>query len=224
MHLDKRWIYIVFVLVFLPTPADAQFMSPSKLGSGKYNFRLGYVRDFGLHGMALGGERGFGDRTKVSTSASIFFNATHTTIDSIYESSQIVHTIPLGSTGLDCFFFGDFGISINYRVYVTEAYINGYESGDGGISRDISIRDVWLGGGGGLSKTLGRVTPFVGLFYQHNVYAHFYESAPPWYVLSMGAEVGITQHIGLTGRVEVWYEQAFGVYLPPAFYIGVSLH
>ena len=118
-------VVLLITGLIAPTPVYAQFMSLSKLESGKHNFRLGYVRNVGdpagykkrprrdTHGMWLGGARGLGDRTKVSTSASIFFDTTDKTVDDIYQSSQIVHIIPLGAIGLDCFFFGDFGVFID---------------------------------------------------------------------------------------------------------------
>ena len=239
-----RWIYIVFVLAFIPTPVYSQLVSLSKLESGKHNFRLGYVGNFVQHGMWLGGDRGFGDRTQVSTSASIFFDATDKTIDDIYQSSQIVHIIPLGSTGLDCFFFGDFGVFID-RDAVYYLFIDREEEKRRFIS-------MLLGGGGGLSKTLGRFTPFVSLFYRHNVYTKKYELPYgrfqwhgygnfPWHsrrdtpggflwsmALSIGAEIEITQHIDLTGRVELEYREPapFGLdnFYFSGFSIGLSLH
>ena len=47
VNLGKRWIYIVLIWVFLPTPVYSQFVSLSKLERGKHNFRLGYVRNMG---------------------------------------------------------------------------------------------------------------------------------------------------------------------------------
>lgn len=215
MHLKKRWIYIIFVLAFIPTPAYSQLMSLSKLRSGKHNFRLGYVRDFGSHGMWLGTDRGLGDSTKVSTSATLFFPPGGSI--GIYESSQIMHITPLGSTGLDVFFFGDLSLFI-------ERYDRYYDLRVGVKILRYSIKDVWLGGGGGLSKRLGRFTPFASLFYQRLLFTTKDEPVVHWYTLSTGVEIEITPHIDLTGRVEVWYEREFGVDLPPAVYIGLNLH
>ena len=241
MQLKKRWMYIAFVWVFLPTPVYSQFMSLAKLERGKHNFRLGYVRDLRHHGMWLGGDRGFGDRTKVSIGASIFFDATDKTIDDIYQSSQIAHITPLGSTGLDCFFFGDFGVFIDrdtvYYLFIDREYEK---------RRFVSM---WLGGGGGLSKTLGRFTPFVGLSYRRNGYTKKYElpfslgndGRYQWWsrrdtsggflwsmTLSIGTEIEITQHIDLTGRVELGYSEPppFGLdnFYSSGFSIGFSLH
>ena len=129
MKIKKRWIYIVFVLVFIPTPVYSQLVSSSKLGSGKRNFRFGYARygvvDFGsYHGIWLGGDLGLSDRTKVSTSTVAFF--WDASITDIYESFQIVHITPLGSTGLDCFFFGDFTflMDLNYSERYAHLDIN----------------------------------------------------------------------------------------------------
>ena len=220
MHLEKRWIYIVFVLVLFPAPAYSQLVNLAKLGDGGRNFRLGYARDFGTHGMWVGTDRGFGDRTKISTSAIIFFRPTDPTVNGVYESSQLVHIAPLGSTGIDCFFFGDLGVFIERSSYSRSA-------GSGvsnRILRYLSISDVWLGGGGGLSKTFGQFTPFLSLFYQRLVYSKE-EIIIPWYgALSVGAEIELTQHIDLTGRVDNWYESEFGFISPPSLYIGLSLH
>lgn len=220
MHLEKRWIYIVFVLVLFPAPAYSQLVSLAKLGNGGRNFRLGYARDFGTHGMWLGTDRGFGDRTKISTNATVFFRPTDPTVNGVYESSQIMHIVPLGSTGIDCFFFGDFAVFINRSSYGRSA-VRGLSDR---ILRYISISDVWLGGGGGLSKTFGQFTPFLSLFYQRQVYSKD-AIIIPWYgALSVGVEIELTQHIDLTGRVEGWYEPEYGFLSPPAFYIGLSLH
>ena len=109
---------------------------------------------------------------------------------------------------------------------------------------------MWLGGGLGLSKTLGRFTPFVGLFYRHTVYTKKYELEHEvdnkdrwlWYTfrgeekllrsmgLSMGAEIEITQHINLAGSFELRLENREEGFLfnnnphISAFYIGLSLH
>ena len=272
MKIKKRWMYIVFVLVFLPIPAYSQLVSPSKLESGKYNFRLGYVRNLGnpgyveqlrdsrrdsrrdSHGMWLGGARGLGDRTKVSTSASIFFDATDKTVDDIYQSSQIVHITPLGSIGLDCFFFGDFGVFIDRdTIFIQHGPKWPFEDFDFEREGGRRFMSMWLGGGLGLSKTLGRFTPFVGLFYRHTVYTYTrkyeleyeYETDNKglllWYTfrgerellrsvgLSMGAEIEITQHIDLAGSFELRLENrevGFSSNSPhvSAFYIGLSLH
>ena len=221
MHLEKRWIYIVFVLALFPTPAYAQLVSLSKPASGKYNFRLGYAREFGGHGMWLGMGRGFSDRTEISTNILVFFNQTNQTLEGLYESSQFVHSTPLGSTGIDCFFFGDYAVWLDRGTFI-RSYARGFT---GRTLRSISITRMWLGGGGGLSKTLGQFTAFASLFYQRNVYARNNEFVETWLsALSIGAEIEITQYMDLTGKVDGWYAPEVGFLSPPAFYIGLSLH
>ena len=228
MKIKNRWIYIVFVLVFLPIPVDSQLVSLSKLESGKYNFRFGYagyrsVGDGSSHGIWLGSDLGFGDRTKVSANTIAFFS--DTSISYIYESFQIVHITPLGSTGLDCFFFGDFTFVMDMSYSERYAHLDISDS----ALQAISITQMLLGGGGGLSKTFGQFTAFASLFY-HRTLATRYEDSIPWYgLLSTGAEIEITQHIDLTGRIEGFYnpesvyeqESGFTAY---DIYIGLNLH
>ncbi len=219
ISIKKRWIYIVFVLVFLPTPVYAQPISPFKSVSGKHSLNLGYVRDFGTHGLWLGGDRGLSDRTKISTNATVFFVPSDQTIG-VYESSQIVHIAPLGSTGLDCFFFADVAFFIDPKRYDRYADLGLSER----VLQYLSITNLWLGGGGGLSKTLGQFTAFAGLFYLRNVYTRE-EHVDPWYgAVSIGAEIEVTPYMNLTGAVDVWYVPEFGFYSPPAFYIGLNLN
>ena len=210
MNLKMRWVYVVFILALFPvTTAHSQLASLSKVASNKRNVGLGYLASqYGTQGMSVLAEHQLGDTIKISSPAEIWFDDYDLYI---YESLQIVHVSPLGSTGLDFFLIG--GLSVNYTYNYNTTTVSRYSEYRSTRYDYLSggLNAIGIIGGGGLSKTLGRLKPFVGVFYNRSLWTTQDSYAYSAYQPIVGCEFRIIQRLSIRGKADWWYQAEFGL-------------
>ena len=167
MQLKKRWTCIGFLFVLLPVTAYAQ-MDLYELQQGRKEAGLGFSR--GQDAIGIGGRLGYGisDRTKIALIANMSILD-----EDRYDSSEVnipppvmigiesVHVSPLGQTGLDYFFIGDF-----YTAFTRTLEASTNETLASALS-------AGLAGGGGISKRIQTnfgwtLNPFCGVSYSRS--------------------------------------------------------
>ncbi len=214
----KRWLYVIFVLTFFPVPVYSQLANISNLTGVKRSLGIGYLRDtFTTNGIAVTAEQRLTENMKLASISHIWtFPDSHELL--LLESFQMIYVGPLGSTGLDFFLVGDMSFEFSTETgYPTRStYSRRY-------SRWLLTKAIKVGGGGGILKTIGKVTPFVCLFYQHPVWSRADWDNANFFRPSVGVGFDISRHISLVGRIERWYNQEENGIYWDELHIGINV-